>query len=247
MINNFNLYSKYYDLLYNDKEYESEVFYVIRSIKKVNSDLGKILSLGSGTGRHDEVFKRLGYSILGMELSESMVDLSIKKGLSCIKGDISNFNLSQQFDTILSLFHVVSYLNSNEDINRMFSCVNNHLTKKGVFLMDVWFTPAVYYQNPEVRSKICENDFLKINRLATPEVDYIANIVKVNYDVVIFEKQSKNHLSFSEIHSMRHFSIPELKYFANSNGLDLIKYEEFLTSKPLSNKTWGACFTFKKL
>ena len=247
MINNFNLYSKYYDLLYSDKDYEAEVIYVIKSLKKVNSDLGKILSLGSGTGRHDEVFKRLGYPILGIELSESMVNLSNSKGLQCIKGDISNFNLGQQFDTILSLFHVVSYLNSNEDLTSMFNSVNNHLKKDGVFLMDVWFTPAVYFQTPEVRSKICENNFLKINRLATPEIDYIRNIVKVKYDVDIFEKESQNKSSFSEIHSMRHFSVPELRYFANINGFDLISSEEFLTSNPLSNKTWCACFTFKKL
>ena len=247
MINNFNLYSQYYDLLYNDKDYELEVNYVIESISKVNTNLGKILNLGSGTGRHDEVFKRLGYSILGIELSDSMVNLSNNKGLNCVKGDISNFNLGQQFDSILSLFHVVSYLNSNIDITRMFSCVSNHLSKGGVFLMDVWFTPAVYFQTPEVRSKIFENNIIKINRLATPEIDYIGNIVKVNFDVDIFEKQSKTKSSFSEIHSMRHFSVPELRYFAKINGLDLIRSEEFLTSHPLSNKTWSACFTFKKL
>ena len=45
---------------------------------------------------------------------------------------------------------------------------------------------------------------------------------------------------------MRHFSIPELQYHAKEHGFELLKCEEFLTSKELSDNTWGACFLFKK-
>jgi SAM-dependent methyltransferase len=247
MKNSFNLYSEYYDLLYNDKNYEDEVLYVIKSLKKFNHEIGTILNLGSGTGRHDEVFTKHGYSIFGIELSESMAHLARSKGLQCHVGDMTNFNLNQKFNTIISLFHVISYLNKNEDLLQMFKCVSSHLLKDGFFLFDVWFTPAVYNNIPEIRFKDCENEILKIHRKAIPEIDYIENLVKVNYDVIAINKENDIKSSFSEIHSMRHFSVIELEYFGKINGLVLICQEEFLTSNALSKNTWGACFIFKKL
>ena len=44
---NFNAYSKYYDLIYNNKDYSSEVDYVINLFKKYGSNINNVLELGS--------------------------------------------------------------------------------------------------------------------------------------------------------------------------------------------------------
>jgi SAM-dependent methyltransferase len=246
MINNFEFYSYYYDLLYSDKDYESEVDYVINMIRANTTSVGSILNLGCGSGRHDEILKRLGFSVMGIELSEKMIEIARKKNLNCVLGDITHFDLGIKFDTILSLFHVLSYLNTNQDIQRMFQCVSNHINDDGLFLFDVWFTPAVYSQKPEIRIKECENEFIKIHRLATPSIDYFRNVVEIKYDVSVYDKVEFKETLFTELHLMRHFSIPELQYHAKEHGFELLKCEEFLTSKELSDNTWGACFLFKK-
>ena len=46
----FEKYSYYYDLLYEDKNYESEVEYV--KTKLLNQNVKTILEFGSCTGRH---------------------------------------------------------------------------------------------------------------------------------------------------------------------------------------------------
>jgi SAM-dependent methyltransferase len=246
MIDNFKLYSQCYDLLYSEKNYKTEVSYVIKKLSDFYFSNNLILNLGSGTGRHDEVFREMGFQTLGIELSNEMVQIARSKGLDCIVGNISDFRVDKKFDTILSLFHVVSYLNSNDEISNLFHCVYDHLNQDGVFMFDVWYTPAVHRQIPEQRIKQCENDSLKIHRLATPTVDYFTNTVKIKYDIKVFDKVLKKETLFSEIHSMRHFSVPELSYLAELNGLELLNCEEFLTSNPLSDQTWGACFIFKK-
>jgi SAM-dependent methyltransferase len=246
MIKNFDLYSSFYDLLYQDKLYEVEANYVVDIIKKYNSSFNSILNLGSGTGRHDEEFQRLGFSVKGLEQSGKMVDVAISKGLDSIIGDITQFELSEKFDSIVSLFHVISYLTANDQILDMFTCVGKHLNDDGVFLFDVWFTPAVYSQKPEIRSKVCDNKFLSINRLATPKIDYTRNIVDVKYDCLVLDKKTSEEFSFTEYHMMRHFSVSEMEYFAKHSGFVLLQFEEFLTGNPLTDKTWGACFVFKK-
>ncbi len=50
---NFNLYSTYYDLLYNNKDYESESNYILNILKNYsNYQITSILELGGGTGKH---------------------------------------------------------------------------------------------------------------------------------------------------------------------------------------------------
>lgn len=245
-MNNFKLYSKCYDLIYQDKDYESEVRYVLSTLKSYKSPLTSILNLGSGTGRHDEIFNRLGINTFGIELSDKMVEIACSKGLNSTIGDMTNFQLEKKYDAVVSLFHVVSYLNSNEQINNMFKRVNEHLMDKGIFLFDVWFTPAVYSQKPEKRLKKFENEFLQLERTATPVIDYLNNVVSVKYEVEVFDKIIKEKSSFSELHLMRHFSVSELKMIAEYNGLSIIKCEEFLTGNVLSDSTWGACFVFQK-
>ena len=45
---------------------------------------------------------------------------------------------------------------------------------------------------------------------------------------------------------MRHFSIPEIEYFAESNNFQVLKAEELLTGNEPSENTWGVCFVLKK-
>ena len=65
------------------------------------------------------------------------------KGFTCQVGDITNVNLNKEFDNIISLFHVVSYLTSNYDIKNLFLNANKHLKKGGLFIFDIWYSPAV--------------------------------------------------------------------------------------------------------
>ena len=246
MAENFKQYSLCYDLLYSEKDYKGEVDYVIKKLHAFKHEIKTILNLGSGTGKHDEYFLKSGYESFGIELSLEMAKIAQSKGLFSQVGDISNFNLNRKFDCAVSLFHVVSYLNTYEQIINMFKCVYSHLEDNGIFLFDVWFTPAVYSQIPEKRVKLIENDSLRINRIATPVIDYENNIVQVEYQIDAIDKKYCKSFSFSEIHKMRHFGVSEMKILAELGGLSLIDSEEFLTKNMLSDKTWGACFTFIK-
>ena len=71
-----NLYSQYYDLLYNDKNYKGEVEYVIKLIKENNPQTKSLLDLGCGTGKHAEMFCENDYIVHGIDLSEDMLKIA---------------------------------------------------------------------------------------------------------------------------------------------------------------------------
>lgn len=71
-----DLYSKYYDLLYSDKDYTKEVEYIDSLIKGQNSKTKTLLDMGCGTGKHAELFCDKGYTVSQVDLSEDMLKIA---------------------------------------------------------------------------------------------------------------------------------------------------------------------------
>jgi SAM-dependent methyltransferase len=145
----FKAYSRYYDLLYSDKDYESEAKYISHLLKRNGVTQGNILEFGSGTGKHGRLLSKLGFKVHGIEQSQEMFKLAEQgDGFTCEIGDVCNIKLNQQFDCILSLFHVVSYQIENSRVQAVFSRAAEHLKLGGLFIFDTWNTLAVYNKPP---------------------------------------------------------------------------------------------------
>jgi SAM-dependent methyltransferase len=248
-MSNFNNYAKYYDLLYKDKDYKAESDYVYACLKKINPAIKSILELGSGSGNHAKHLTKSKLSITGIERSVIMVKESLNKKIqnfNPVVGDITHFELHQTFDAAISLFHVISYLTDNESLLSCFKSVHHHLNPNGLFLFDIWFTPAVYSQKPDTRIKRFGNETISVLRIAESMIDIIENVVNVNFEVLIEEKETGKIEVVKEVHPMRHFSIPELGLLASLTGFKVIHTEEYLTKHVPSDTTWGVCVILQK-
>jgi SAM-dependent methyltransferase len=249
-INNFETYSKYYDLLYHDKDYQAETDYVVELINKYNYAGKSILELGSGTGKHAFLLAKKGYTILGIERSAEMVAIAnqqTNENVSFEITDITKFKFNQSFDVATSLFHVISYLTDNESLIQTFKNVYQHLNKNGLFIFDVWHSPAVQHQIPEKRTKILQNDSIEVVRKANPIIYTEKNIVEVDYDITVTNLADQSKEQIEEKHPMRHFSTPEIKLLASLIGFEFLHAEEYLTKATPSEKTWGVCYVLKKI
>lgn len=240
-------YSKYYNLFYADKNYTAEVAYIDRTIKKFHPEASKILEFGSGTGGHGLLLQQHGYKMRGVELSPEMAKIAAEKGYKCTVGNMLDTLVDDKFDIVLALFHVVSYINSNQQLLQLFQNARHHLQPHGVFIFDVWFTPAVIHQMPAVRIKRAEDKELAVTRLAEPVLNHLTNVVDVNYHILAKNKKDEKYSEFSEKHSMRHFSVPEVELLAINSGFALLKAEEFLTGNEPSINTWGVNFVLKAI
>lgn len=246
METNFNFYSKYYDLLYSSKNYNEEAEYVADCINKYGSNAKDVLEFGSGTGIHGMLLRKMGYDVFGIERSEQMVEQAKLSGFPCMQADISDFKLERRFDIVLALFHVISYLNDNDSLVKTFRNAFNQLNPNGLFMFDIWYSPAVYYQKPETRVKNVENDEISVIRFAEPEIHINANVVDVNYSILVKNKFTNQWLEFKEKHPMRHFSVPEIDLLARLTGFEIIQVEEFVTANQPTENTWGVNFILRK-
>jgi SAM-dependent methyltransferase len=246
----FSRYAKYYDLLYVDKKYEEEARYISFLLKKNNIKATTLLELGSGTGKHARALVEEGFQVTGIELSQEMVDEAKRRALEgfiCHQGDICKFSLNEKYDAIISLFHVISYITSNEALNQLFKNVSDHLEDNGLFLFDFWYGPAVLSQGVETRVRRIKDSHVEITRIAESTMRDQDNCVDVNYTILISEIQDGVSEKFSELHTMRYFSLLELDLYAERHGLKRVLQEEFLTRSTPSKNTWGVCVAYRKV
>lgn len=252
----FGAYSRYYNLLYKDKDYSGEAEYVHGLIQKYRPGAKKILDLGCGTGRHDFLLVQKGYSVTGVDISEEMISQAknyqsqtVFEGHSSnpefTHGDIRTIRFNQTFDVVISLFHVMSYQITNDDIRAVIQTAKRHLTSGGIFIFDCWYGPAVLTDRPVVRTKRLEDEAISVVRIAEPVMHPNENLVDVNYHVIIKDKATDMYEEVRETHTMRYLFEPEVREVLKNEDIDIVDFSEFVTGNKPGFNTWGVCFVGK--
>jgi SAM-dependent methyltransferase len=245
----FDSYAQYYDLLYQDKNYVAEVEYIVSHIRVHTPKAKHILELGCGTGAHAEHLARMGYTVHGIDMSEKMLaraevrkeglPADVAARLSFSLGDVRSVRTNDTYDVVTSLFHVMSYQSTNDDLAAAFETAAAHLLPGGLFLYDFWYGPAVLTQQPDTRVKRLESSEIKVTRIAEPKMHVNENIVDVNYDVFIEQKETDEITQVQENHKMRYIFLTELEYFHNKKVWSDYRAYEWLETTLLSEKSWS--------
>jgi SAM-dependent methyltransferase len=246
----FEAYSKYYDLLYRDKNYASEVDYIAALIERERPGSKTLLDLGCGTGRHDFLLADRGYQVTGVDLSEEMLKVA-NAGVAeragrasprFAQGDVRSVRLGQRFDVVVSLFHVMSYQTSNADLLAAFRTLREHCAPGGLVLFDAWYGPTVLTDRPVVRVKRLKGDGFDVTRVAEPAFFPNENVVDVNYQILVRDHATQRVEELRETHRMRYLFVPEVQHLLEAVGLKLERACEFETDGPLGFATWNALF-----
>ncbi len=249
----FQDYAYYYNAFYQDKDYKSEAKQVDILLQKYGQNIKKIINYGCGTGRHDIELSKLGYDCSGIDVSPLMIDIAKKNRndednfIDFSVADIRNYQPEETYDSVISLFHVMSYQTDNKDIIAAFQSARNALNVDGIFLFDVWYGPGVLSDKPAVRVKEIENDKHKLIRIAKPIMYAQKNIVDVCYEVLVIDKKTGETKVINEIHSMRYFFRPELEYYLQEAGFELVDNIDCFTLGETNYNSWTSYFVAKAI
>lgn len=248
-------YSRYYDLLYRDKDYAGEASYVAGLIERHAPSSRSVMEIGSGTGAHAAELAQQGYDVTGVDMSEGMLAAAesrkkemppgLASRLSFALGDARSVRLDRRFNAVISLFHVMSYQTSNADLAAAFATARAHLLAGGVFVFDCWYGPAVLRQWPSVTKKRLSDESTEVNRVATPEIHVNRNIVDVNYTVEVTDINTRVSETLQETHSMRYLFTPEIELALETAGMKLVDSRSWMTDDPPGLDSWGAVFVAK--
>jgi len=251
----FNKLAVYYDCIYSKKEYDHEVSIIDKELQlQLSQSEFSLLDIGCGTGEHCLRFSKLGYSVTGLDQSPAVLEIAKQKArtnhqdISFILDDARNFSLATKFKAIVCLFHVTSYLTSNEDLTKFFSTVAKHLSNDGVFIFDCWYGPGVLSSKPETQYKQHPHDSLTIHRIKVPRLMEESNMVEVRHTIfAVNDAEKKVEYPFTETHQLRYFFYPELELLLTQAGLEIVKWGNMLNNfSEVTGSEWDVGFVVKK-
>lgn len=250
----FQDYAYYYNLFYGDKNYkkEAESIYILLN-KYTSKKINNILNIGCGTGRHDVELARLGYTMHGIDISENMISIANKNLPSDLQskisyeiGDAKQYDTEIMYDAVISLFHVISYQNENRDVIDFMKTAGKCLNSGALFLFDLWYGPGVLSDKPSVRIREVGDERNHVIRLAQPVNHILNNTVDVNYNVLVIDKETSAVSELRETHSMRYFFTPEVRYYLDNSGFELIDCIDCETLGDVTFDSWTAYFIARK-
>ena len=243
----FERYAPWYDLLYQDKDYASEVTFIDEQLRRHGATSGSLLDLGCGTGVHAYEFARRGWTVTGVDLSADMICRAEARGGSDTqrvrfrRGDICEAGPERDFDAIVSLFHVASYQTSRGRLKNMFSSAAMALKPGGIFLFDYWYGGAVLAQGVETRVKVVERAPLRVTRIAQSDHNEASASVQVNYTLFCEDIAQSTIHRIDEAHHLRYWFPFEIEALLSETGFEPIgQYAWLSTTRPPNSQDWAA-------
>lgn len=244
----FAKYAKYYDDIYNDKNYKEETEYLVKIIKKF-SKKKNLLEVGCGSGQHAIHLKKHTYKVTAIDNSASMIEVAKNKEIKIkfFKKDARTFKLNKKFDIILLNFHVINFLLNKNDLKKFFSNCFIHLKKEGILIFDFINLETILKDKPKNKIKkiFINNKKINIIRNTRPFFEKKNKKFNIRFDLKVF-KEKKLIESFKEIHKLKihsknDFVSTSCKYF------NLINIFGWLSFSNLKNNAWTGLMVLKRL
>lgn len=181
--------AKYYDDLFAEKDYKSEVD-LIYKLRGQTESLN-ILDVGCGTGAHAKyLLKDNAQKILGIDIAPDMISAAKQKKLGPqIK--FENICVTQQpnrnFDLATSMFNVINHISTLKELKSYFSSIYQALKPKGSFIFDCWNGVAAVRSEPTCTTRLIEGGagghfIIK----TTPVTDALRGSVKMKTAVSVY-------------------------------------------------------------
>ena len=138
----YSSFAYIYDSLTYDVEYEKRADYLEEIFKKHFSGKPELVcELGCGTGTMCNILADRGYDMIGIDMSESMLDVamqkSVGKNILYLNQDMREFELYGTVDVIICLLDSFNYITDISDLEKIFALCKNYLNPDGLLIFDV--------------------------------------------------------------------------------------------------------------
>jgi SAM-dependent methyltransferase len=217
--NDFSGSAEYYDIILGKKEFELNSKFIEKLLKKYNKK--NILELGCGTGLYLFPLKKAGFNIEGLDISKEMLKV-VKKNKIKIKlyeKDMSSFKINKKYDSILCLNSSLILLPNIKLIEKTIKNVYNHLSKKGLFLIDLPNHIKEIKENNNSQTK-------KKYKISKGSLEIVFNDYKKgNKWISVWNgvfKEGSNSKKFKEHYEELIYSPKELEKYLKKAGFEII-------------------------
>lgn len=223
-----------YDMFMDNIPYKDWSRYLISLLKEYGVDDGLVLDLGCGTGSVTELLAEEGYDMIGVDLSEEMLQIAMEKrtesghDILYLLQDMREFELYGTVRAVVSICDSMNYILEQEDLVQVFSLVNNYLDPGGILIFDMnteykyreILGCSTIAEAREESSFIWENTYDEEERLN-------------EYDLTLFIREEEDlYRRYQETHYQKAYRLEEVQDALLKAGMELIAVYDAFTREP---------------
>ena len=191
----------------------------------LDSERNLVVDLGCGTGTLTELLYRKGYDMIGVDASESMLNIAMEKKeksgseILYLLQDMRELELYSTVGTVVSVCDSINYILEEEELLTVFSLVNNYLYPGGIFIFD--FNTDYKYREVIGDTTIAENredcSFIWEN-FYDPEEELN------EYNLTIFVREEGDSFRrFTETHLQRGYTVEQMRRLVEQADMTIVE------------------------
>ena len=211
-MNPYQAFAQVYDQFMSDMPTEVWIAFIERLWARYSLKPDLILDIGCGTGALSLPLAQKGYGIIGIDMSEDMLSFAQQKAQKMgvdalfLQQDMRKFELYGSVDSVICICDVINYLCNTAELKQFFNLVYTYLNPGGLLIFDI----STEYKFSQI---FADNDFCGIgdNAAYIWENSYDPAKLVNEYRVTFFIKKDDKYERFEELHSLKAFSVTEVK------------------------------------
>lgn len=231
----YRSFAKVYDMFMDNIPYGEWCHYLLELLKENGISEGLLLDLCCGTGSLTELLSKEGYDMIGVDISEDMLQLAMEKkeesgqDILYLLQDMREFELYGTVHGVVSICDSMNYILEYDELVQVFRLVNNYLDPKGVFIFDMnteykyrmLLGQSTIAEEREESSFIWENDYDEEERIN-------------EYNLTLFIREDEDlYRRYQETHVQRAYTLEEVKRGLAEAGMEFIAvYDAFTKNAP---------------
>ena len=205
----------------------------------LDAERNLVVDLGCGTGTLTELMYLKGYDMIGVDASESMLNIAMEKKeksgseILYLQQDMRELELYGTVGTIFSVCDSLNYILEEDELLEVFSLVNNYLFPGGIFIFD--FNTDHKYRDIIGETTIAENredcSFIWEN-FYDPEEE-------INeYDLTVFVRaEGDTFRRFTETHFQRGYTVEQMLALVGRAGMSVVEDLDADTGEAVTDRS----------
>lgn len=240
-------FASVYDKFMDNIPYDDWFRYLQKLLSKYGIYEGIVVDLACGTGEMTKRLAKAGYNMIGVDVSEEMLEIARDKcgaDILWLHQDMRALDLYGSASAMVCVCDGMNYICSIKELEQVFKRVVTFLDQDGVLIFDM--KTEYFYQeilgnrtitdNREDASYIWENEY--------HEKDHLNKYLLTIYELL--DDNRDLFLRTDELHQQRAYDINVVKECLENQGFSQIKVFEAFTEEKPNTKSERLYFVARK-
>lgn len=240
-------FSRFYDLLTDNVEYEKRADYFCRLLSMCGIKDGILLDLGCGTGSMSLAMAERGFDVIGVDCSIGMLNAAQQKMFSSgkqmllLNQSMEEIDLYGTVDCAICVLDGINHLKDEKSVKATFEKVSLFMNKGGAFAFDVntlykhrfVLADNVFVYEPEGVYCVWQNSFNEADGSVDISLDF-------------FEEEDGVYYRSGESFTEKAYELNNIKVWLEEAGFEVIGIYDDLTLEAVKENSERAVFLARK-